>query len=166
MTATPGGEIWAGRLREEAERTKKAMEAIDAQSLNFRGVPGQRSLGEMAWHIAQAAGAIAARIGVETGGPGKRDPVPGEPSEIAWVYLGVARALAGQVATWTDAHLDETVDVYGEAWTRRKTLRVLLDHEIHHRGGLVVLLRQAGLEPPALYGPAGPPPDRRPSATG
>jgi uncharacterized damage-inducible protein DinB len=59
------------------------------------------------------------------------------------------------ITAWDGAFLDQAVLVYGERWTRRATLRVLMDHEIHHRGGLVVLMRQAGLRPPSIYGPSG-----------
>lgn len=33
-------------------------------------------------------------------------------------------------------------------------LRCLVFHQIHHRGELIVLMRQAGLRVPGLYGPA------------
>jgi uncharacterized damage-inducible protein DinB len=33
-------------------------------------------------------------------------------------------------------------------------LRVLIQHEVHHRGQMTVLMRQAGLEVPGVYGPA------------
>lgn len=166
MTGALEGAAWAERLRAEAERTARAMEALDRPSLGFRAAPGQRSLGEMAWHIVQAAGAIAARTGVQAAGPAKGDPVPAEPADIARAHREAAGRIAGEVSSWTGAKLDGKVDVYGEAWSRRETLRVLLDHEIHHRGGLVVLMRQAGLPPPSLYGPAGPPPERRSPAGG
>ena len=44
--------------------------------------------------------------------------------------------------------------MYGERWTRAFGLKVCVDHQIHHRGQLTVLMRQAGLRVPSLYGPA------------
>jgi uncharacterized damage-inducible protein DinB len=44
--------------------------------------------------------------------------------------------------------------MYGEKWTRGFTLTSLILHQVHHRGQMTVLMRQAGLEIPGLYGPA------------
>ena len=34
------------------------------------------------------------------------------------------------------------------------TLQILLFHQTHHRGQMTVLMRQAGLPVPGMYGPA------------
>ena len=34
------------------------------------------------------------------------------------------------------------------------TLQVLVVHQAHHRGQMTVLMRQAGLEVPGVYGPS------------
>ncbi|HZG18224.1 MAG TPA: DinB family protein, partial [Candidatus Bathyarchaeia archaeon] len=39
-------------------------------------------------------------------------------------------------------------------WKNGFTLRALLMHEVHHRGQMTVLMRQAGLTIPGIYGPA------------
>jgi len=44
--------------------------------------------------------------------------------------------------------------MYGEMWTIETVLKVLFTHQIHHRGQMTVLMRQAGLKVPGLYGPA------------
>jgi len=44
--------------------------------------------------------------------------------------------------------------MYGEQWSRAKTLQVLIHHQIHHRAQMTVLMRQAGLRVPGLFGPA------------
>ena len=38
--------------------------------------------------------------------------------------------------------------------TRGMAVLVMLHHEIHHRGQMTVLMRQAGLPVPGVYGPA------------
>ena len=43
--------------------------------------------------------------------------------------------------------------MYGEQWANGLTLRLLISHEIHHRGQMFVLMRQAGLRVPDIYGP-------------
>jgi uncharacterized damage-inducible protein DinB len=56
--------------------------------------------------------------------------------------------------TWTDATLLEDDEMYGERWKRGFTLLALVKHEIHHRAQMTVLMRQAGLKVPGIYGPA------------
>jgi uncharacterized damage-inducible protein DinB len=34
------------------------------------------------------------------------------------------------------------------------TLQILIRHEIHHRAQMTVLMRQAGLKVPGIYGPS------------
>ena len=55
---------------------------------------------------------------------------------------------------WTDAMLIETVPMYGEDWARGKVLSALILHQTHHRGQMNILMRQAGLVVPGVYGPA------------
>ena len=44
--------------------------------------------------------------------------------------------------------------MYGQKWKKKFTLQALILHEIHHRGQITVLMRQAGLRVPGSYGPA------------
>ena len=44
--------------------------------------------------------------------------------------------------------------MYGQQWKNGTTLRALISHQAHHRGQLTVLMRQAGLRVPGIYGPA------------
>lgn len=45
-------------------------------------------------------------------------------------------------------------EMYGEKWPRGQSARILIDHQIHHRGQLTVVMRQAGLQVPGVYGPS------------
>jgi hypothetical protein len=55
---------------------------------------------------------------------------------------------------WKDETLQIVDEMYGEKWPRGLTLRILIDHEIHHRGQMTVLMRQAGLKVPGIMGPS------------
>ena len=138
------------------------LSALSPSSLNYRAVAHQRTLGEVAWHIAQAVGSIASQLSWEVDGPAKSDPVPTEPSQILLRYERVISGIRKHLAALEDTSLDEGIAFYGATETRRGALRILLDHEIHHRGGLVILMRQAGIQPPPIYGPAGPAPTSSP----
>lgn len=68
-------------------------------------------------------------------------------------YERAAATILDGVRSLGEADLAEATDVYGEEWPRGHTLRVLIDHEIHHRGQIVTLMRRARLRPSSLYGP-------------
>ena len=48
----------------------------------------------------------------------------------------------------------DELEMYGSRWTRAGVLQSLVRHQIHHRGQATVLMRQAGLAVPGVYGPA------------
>ncbi|MBM3789885.1 MAG: hypothetical protein FJW35_05980, partial [Acidobacteria bacterium] len=83
------------------------------------------------------------------------DPVPPTAREILEGYVQAAASLLMQVeSNWRDETLDLEDDMYGERWKRGLTLAILVYHEIHHRGQMTVLMRQAGLQVPGIFGPA------------
>jgi uncharacterized damage-inducible protein DinB len=55
---------------------------------------------------------------------------------------------------WTDASLKEMKNVFGMEMQKAVTLSLLIKHIIHHRGQMTVLMRQAGLNVPGVYGPS------------
>jgi uncharacterized damage-inducible protein DinB len=44
--------------------------------------------------------------------------------------------------------------MYGMDWNKGTTLHILVTHQTHHRGQFTVLMRQAGLKVPGVYGPS------------
>ena len=50
--------------------------------------------------------------------------------------------------------LKDEINMYGQMWTREATLTSLVVHQIHHRAQMTVLMRQAGLKVPGIYGPS------------
>jgi len=44
--------------------------------------------------------------------------------------------------------------MYGQQWPRMMTLKILIHHEIHHRGQMTILLRQANQSVPGVVGPS------------
>jgi uncharacterized damage-inducible protein DinB len=88
-------------------------------------------------------------------GPGESDPVPPTATEITEAFKASAESLGKAVRTsWGDEDLEKEDDMYGEAWPRGKSLTAILNHQAHHRGQMTVLMRQAGLMVPGVYGPA------------
>jgi uncharacterized damage-inducible protein DinB len=139
----------------ESSCTRKIMNALTDKSLEQKVVNDHRTLGRIAWHITQAIPEMAGRTGLKFAGPEQCEPVPSSAEAIQKAYDSAATSLLEQVIDkWQDETLLIEDDMYGEMWKRGATLLALIGHEIHHRGQMTVLMRQAGLVVPGVYGPA------------
>jgi len=139
----------------ESGATLKMFQALSDESLGQRVDPEGRTLGRIAWHITQTLPEMCGRTGLAVVGPGESDPMPSSAAEIAIRFKEAADSLAQQIAeNWTDEDLDVRDDMYGEMWRRGQTLGALVNHQTHHRGQMTVLMRQAGLKVPGVYGPS------------
>ncbi len=139
----------------ESESTLKLFDRLTDASLPQALYPGGRTVGRLAWHIAQSIPEMLNRTGLGVEGAGEHDPIPAHAADIAAAYRSASASLVEQLnAKWTDATLAESDDMYGETWPRSVTLDVLIKHQAHHRGQLTVGMRHAGLGVPGVYGPA------------
>jgi len=138
----------------EADITSRVLGALTDASLAQRVTAEDRTLGEIAWHVATSITEMMAHTGLTLAGPAHDAPTPASAAAIKAGYDQAAAALLAAVtAGWTDATLAVKDDMYGEMWARGFTLTVLVNHQIHHRGAMSVLVRQAGLVLPDIYGP-------------
>ena len=139
----------------ESADTLKILRALTDASLAQAVGPGLRTLGRLAWHLTLTLSEMADRTGLSVAGPDENAPPPARAAEVASAYEGAARSLLEQVRSrWTDASLLIEDEMYGEKWPRGYTLLALVAHQTHHRGQMTVLMRQAGLTVPGVYGPA------------
>jgi uncharacterized damage-inducible protein DinB len=139
----------------ETEATLQLFEKLTDASLDQRVTAEGRSLGRIAWHIVQTLPEMGGRTGLTIAGPVETDPVPTNAMEIAGAFQEAAASLGEAVrSSWFDEDLETEDDMYGQMWTRTKTLTALVNHQNHHRGQMTVLMRQAGLVVPGVYGPA------------
>jgi uncharacterized damage-inducible protein DinB len=139
----------------ESKSTQKIMDALTDGCLVQRVADGHRTLGNVAWHIVLTVPEMMRQTGLDVTGPDQKTPTPSSAQEIAETYRTVSTSLAEQIKNnWTDVTLEVVDEMYGEKWARGATLAGVLSHEIHHRGQLAVLMRQAGLVVPGVYGPA------------
>jgi uncharacterized damage-inducible protein DinB len=131
------------------------MDALTDASLAQPVHEGGRTLGRLAWHIAQSIPEMMGKTGLQITGLGEHDPVPASAAAIAQAYRDASASLVEQLrATWTDATLLQRDEMYGETWARGLTLSILVSHQTHHRGQMTVLMRQAGLPVAGVYGPS------------
>lgn len=139
----------------ETESTLKLFDQLTDESLGQQVSPEGRSLGRIAWHITQTLPEMCNQTGLDVTGPGEADPIPSAASAISAAFKSAAESLGAEIqAKWTDDTLEVEDDMYGMQWSRGQTLVALVGHQNHHRGQMTILMRQAGLPVPGIYGPS------------
>lgn len=139
----------------EAGKTQQVLDLLTDASLAQPVTSDHRTLGRMAWHVTGTIKEMMERTGLRVEGPPEHASVPSSARAIAQMYTKSAKSLTDAVRKgWTDATLSQTDEMYGEQWSRGSTLTSLVLHQVHHRGEMIVLMRQAGLKVPGIYGPA------------
>jgi uncharacterized damage-inducible protein DinB len=141
----------------ETRGTLELLRSLPQGSYDVRPDSGGRSIGELAWHLAEADAYVTFGI---ARGTFVFDQTPANiqrPKTIeglAPAFEVVHADAVARLAQLNDADLDRSIQyVDGELWTIRDLLwRKLLLHAVHHRGQLTLLCRLAGGVPPGLYG--------------
>jgi uncharacterized damage-inducible protein DinB len=139
---------------QERASTLKVLGVLTDASLGQAVTTDHRTLGRLAWHLATTPAEMMERTGLKVGGPPHEFPPPSTAATIVGTYEAASQAVADGVAAWTDGTLEVEDDMYGQKWARGMTLLALVVHQAHHRGQMTVLMRQAGLEVPGVYGPS------------
>jgi uncharacterized damage-inducible protein DinB len=141
----------------EIDGTLELFRALPAEQYDFRPDAGGRSIGELAWHLAEVDAYVS--LGVERGEftfsnkPPHLDR-PRRVDELAPAYRIVHDDAVARLARLDDTDLYREIRYAdGRPWRMRDLLwQKLLLHHVHHRGQLTVLCRLAGGVPPALFG--------------
>ena len=148
---------FANAWETETDGTLALLRALPLHQYEFRPDPGGRSIGELAWHLAEVDAFIS--LGVELGGftfngnpPNLERPRTIE--GLAPAYRIVHDDAVARLHWLQDADLKREIRYAdGRSWTVRNLLwQKLLLHHVHHRGQLTLLCRLAGGVPPALFG--------------
>lgn len=138
----------------ESEMTLKLFGNLTDASLTQRVTPQGRSLGKLAWHLVTSLNMLT-EAGLPVDAPQDDNAVPTRVSQIIAAYEKGAASVRAQVSQhWPDAVLLEEVPMYGEQWAKGYVLWAMVLHQAHHRAQITVLMRQAGLKVPGIYGPA------------
>lgn len=140
----------------ESASTISVFKNISTDALNKKDHENVRSIAVLAWHITITISEMLHRAGLPgVTGPDEHSSPPPTIEEIISAYESSAGSAAEQVKKrWTGSSLSEEVNMYGESWKKGTVLSVLIKHQAHHRGQLTVLMRQAGLLVPGVYGPS------------
>jgi uncharacterized damage-inducible protein DinB len=142
----------------EAKKTADLLRSLPADQYDFRPDPQARSLGELAWHLAEVDGYTT--WGIEQGGfqLGLRPPGIERPRTVEALSPGYERIhteAVERISKLTPADLDRKLRHFaGNEMSIRDLLwGAVLFHMIHHRGQLSILNRLAGGTVPSIFGP-------------
>lgn len=139
----------------ESESTLKLFRNISNDALNKKDHENVRSIAVLSWHITITLSEMLKKAGLKVTGPDEHSKAPQTITEIFSEYKNSEKSVTEQVKKqWTDASLNEEANMYGQNWKNGVTLSILIKHQAHHRGQLTVLMRQAGIKVPGVYGPS------------
>lgn len=137
----------------EMRLTEEVMVLLTDESLSQRIINERRTLGQIAWHLVQSIYYMS-HLGLSIEEPLGGNQIPQSAAVVAEEYRRMGALLLQALKTqWTDEKLQETQMIMDEEWSNGASMRFILMHQAHHRGQMTVLMRQAGLAIPEVYGP-------------
>lgn len=139
----------------ESGVTLKLFNNLTDESLKQEITEENWNLGRVSWHIVTAIRSMTSGSDLAFVAESEDFPVPPSAKFIADSYSQATEALFNAVVNqWTDENLTQTVDFFGQEMSNGMMLQFLIQHQIHHRGQMTVLMRQAGLPVSGIYGPS------------
>ena len=137
------------------ERTRRVVDLVREEDLEWVAVPGRMTPGDLVRHLAGIERFMYAETvhGRPTRYPGhSRDFADGLSATRAY-YDRLHAESRELFAALTDARLAEKcITPAGSPITVGKWLRAMIEHEAHHRGQLYFILGMRGVETPPIYG--------------
>jgi len=142
-------------LKNEHETTRRVIEAIPLDKVDYRPDPVSKTALELAWHIVAAEKRFLGGI-------------PAGAFDFSPIHRPESITNSAGIATWFDetfaANLKKLEGLSGESLTKMLDFRgmfqrpaatflqLALNHTIHHRGQLCMYLRPMGAKVPSIYG--------------
>ena len=151
-------------LEEEAQTTRRVLERVPENQLDWRPHQKARTLWELAQHVATVPGGVAELVASPSPAQAPdftdADPRPQTAAELVPTLdqsIATARKLLGGMedeelmATWRLMQGERELF----AVPRLVMLRsIMLNHWYHHRGQLTIYLRALDVPIPSIYGPS------------
>jgi len=139
----------------ESSSSLKVLKVITDASLDQKIYQEGRNLAHLAWHMTMMIGGTGSIVGLEVAAPPRGTEMPNvTAAALSEAYEKAARSLGDEVSKkLQDSQLSTEVSFFGRTLPIERVLHSLILHQCHHRGQMTVLLRQAGLVPPGVYGP-------------
>ena len=150
-------EMFLSAWDREAESTLKLLRALPATQYNFRPDVGGRSMGELAWHLAEGDAYMSDGIDAGRFAMDAKPPNIGRPRTVEALapgYERIHREAVARIRKLKPEDLDRSVPFFTGPMPIRDILwGMIISHGIHHRGQLTLMCRLAGGQAPGLYGP-------------
>jgi uncharacterized damage-inducible protein DinB len=128
---------------------------LNDEILSNKVSPKIRSLGRLAWHITQTLTEMPFKAGIIDTDYLENTKIPSNINEIIDTYQKNSINLIDNLRnSWIDSDLMKIIEVYGQQWEKRKILSALINHQIHHRAQMTILMRLQNIEVPGIYGPS------------
>ena len=157
-------EALLAEFEQEASTTRRFLERLPEDKLDWKPHAKSMSAGQLALHIAGSPGQVA-RMAKEDEVPApdfsRPNPQPESTREVLEVLEDSIASVKEVLSTLTDERMQAIwrVQANGKellAMPRAAMLRnILLNHWYHHRGQFGVYLRLLGAKVPSSYGPSG-----------
>lgn len=156
-------ERMAPELTAEAAMTRKLLEKIPDDKLNWRPMDGLQTIGWNALHLAEIVGGVPMTLNVSefdiapVGGPPYTPPTANDTKDVLRQFddnlsksLAALRGVPDSVMdeTWTMKMGGQTILSMKKGDCLRKWV---FTHAAHHRGILSAYLRLAGVPHPSIY---------------
>ena len=141
----------------EAANTVRLLQSLPPSQYDFRPDKDGRSLGELAWHLAEGDAYMS--FGVDRGEftMSAKPPNIERPRNIEGLapgYEQVHREAVARLGTLKPEDLDRTISFFvGQSTIRQILWDYTISHHVHHRGQLSLMCRLAGGCAPGMYGP-------------
>ena len=150
-------------LEQEAATTRRVLERVPTDKLDWRPHPKSMSLGQLAAHIAKTPGWIselAAGDAWDLSAGGDGPSTAASTTEILAAFEEDIALAKRTLSQWDDATATAKWAIKKDGQTlmtlpRIGAIRVIgLNHWYHHRGQLSVYLRLLDVPLPSIYGPS------------
>ena len=151
-------------FEQELRTTRKFLERVPEERLDWRPHEKSMSVGQLALHIAQTPEGVLRLSEPDEAAPpdfSAGRPQPTTLSEVLNALDQSAAFVRRTLPNFDDARMQDTFRVVHDGNTllslpRAAFLRsIMLNHWYHHRGQLGVYLRLLGVTVPSSYGPSG-----------
>ena len=148
-------------LEQEAQTTRRVLERVPGDRLEWKPNPKSMSLGQLSLHVATIPGFVSdiARQSpfsfpkmVQASATSSAELVPALEQSVARAKANLlAIGDAGLANTWRLVEGDRELMAVPVGGVVRS---IMLNHWYHHRGQLSVYLRELGVPLPSIYGPS------------
>jgi uncharacterized damage-inducible protein DinB len=147
----------------EMATTRRCLERVPEDRLDYKPDPRSMSLGRLAGHVAEMPGWGSVTVNTDQLDFAKGEHQPIEMTSRAQILAAFDKIVADSraaLAGASDEHLMgpwslKNGDTTLMTMPRIGVIRVfVMNHTIHHRGQLSVYLRSVGAKVPSIYGPS------------